>query len=254
VLRALPAGGVPLAALADDLLGDPHALDRGRSRAAIVLDAVGLSTAAPPVVGGAAETSRRLWESVGVAPDPLSSTVLVLGLAGAAPPPLGPWLASARALAEPVVLTLAQLRRWPMRALAPGDVVHVVENPSLVAEAARTGWTGPPLVCSSGRPTVAVVTLLRQLGADGCRLLQHADFDPAGLAITAWLAEHAGTTPWHMSTDHYRAAIAARPRPPASLQTVPPTSWDPTLQAAMADEGRVVFEEELRSSLLQAMG
>ncbi len=254
VLRALPADGIPLAAFADDLLSDPHALDRGRSRAAIVLDAVALAADARPLAPGTAEATRRLWESVGVAPDPLSSTVLVLGLDGAAPSPLDAWLAAASAVSEPVVLTLAHLRRWPLSPLPPDGVVYVVENPSLVAEAARTGWAGPPLVCSSGRPTVAVVTLLRQLGAGGSQLFQHADFDPVGLAITAWLAEHAGTTPWRMSADDYEAAVAARPRPAAPPRAVPATPWDPRLGGLMEDEGWVVYEEELRAMLLEAMG
>lgn len=253
VLRALPAGGVPLPAFADDLLGDPHALDRGRSRPAFVLDAVALATGAPLATGSAAEATRRLWESVGVAPDPLSSTVLVLGLPGDDSSPTGRWLAEARTAAEPVVLTLAQLRRWPVSSLTTDDVVHVVENPSLVAEAAGRRWKGPPLVCSSGRPTVAVTTLLRQVAAAGASLLQHADFDPAGLSITAWLTDHAGTTPWRMTAANYRTALAARHREPAPLRTVPETPWDPELQTAMQQAGCAVYEEELRSSLLAAM-
>lgn len=253
VLRALPADGVPLAGFADDLLEDPHALDRGRSRAAIVLDAIALATGERPVAAGAAEATRRLWEAVGVAPDPLSSSVLVLGLAAPAPAPLGSWLAAATAAGEPVVLTLAQLRRWPLPPLARDAVVHIFENPSLVAEAARGGWFGPPLVCSSGRPTVAVVTLLRQLSAGGCALRQHADFDPAGLAITGWLAQHAGTTPWRMSAFDYLTAVAARRRTTSMIPAVPDTPWDPDLSDAMRKTSCVVYEEELRSDLLAGM-
>lgn len=250
VLRALPADGVSLAAFASDRAGDPHALDRGRRVAAMVLDAVALATGAPLPAG--AESVRDLWESVGVAPDPLSSTVLVLGLSGAgAPDPLGPWLAAAAAAGEPVVLTLAQLRRWPVPALPAQTVAYVVENPSLVAEAARTGWTGrPPLVCSSGRPTVAVVTLLRQLGAAGAELRQHADFDAAGLSITAWLAERAGTTPWRMTAAEY-AAVAGGPAGPSG--PLPPTPWDPSLHRAVSDTAVPVYEEQLRGELLDAM-
>ncbi|HVM01514.1 MAG TPA: TIGR02679 family protein [Acidimicrobiales bacterium] len=249
VLRALPADNVALAAFASDVAGDPHALDRGRRVAAVVLDAVALATGSP--LAASAESARDLWESVGVAPDPLSSTVLALGLPGAAAPgPLGPWLAAAAAASEPVVLTLAQLRRWPVPPLPADAVAYVVENPSLVAEAARTGWTGrPPLVCSSGRPTVAVVTLLRQLGAAGAELRQHADFDAAGLSITAWLAERAGTTPWRMTAADYAAPPGA-PGPPGAL---PPTPWDPALQRAMSDAGAPVYEEQLRGALLDAM-
>lgn len=249
VLRALPADGVPLAALAADVLGDPHALDRGRRLAALVLDAVAMTAGLAPA--GDAEAARELWERVGVAPDPLSSTVLVLGLRGSGDGPLGPWLDATCAMSEPVVLTLAQLRRWPLPPLPATGSAYVVENPSLVAEAASAGWSGPPLVCSSGRPTVAVVTLLRQLGSGGAPLYQHADFDPAGLSITAWLADRAGTIPWRMTAADYLAA-AGPAEGPASW-SVPETPWDPSLREAMMGVGRVVYEEQLRADLLAAM-
>ncbi len=70
--------------------------------------------------------------------------------------------------------TLAQLRRWPLPALARDQAILVFENPSLVAAAARSGWAAAPIICSSGRPTVAVVSLIRQLTA-----YQHADIDPS---------------------------------------------------------------------------
>ncbi len=251
VLRALPADGVPLAAFANDLLDDPHALDRGRRLAAIVLDAVALAGGMP--LAGDAASARQLWESVGVAPDPLSSTVLVLGLGVDAPPPLGPWLGATRSAGEPVVLTLAQLRRWPVPALAASERAYVVENPSLVAEAARLCWSGPPIVCSSGRPTVAVVTLVRQLAAAGAEVLQHADFDAAGLAITGWLTARAGTTPWRMSSGDYLAVTSPGCVQPPALAALPPTPWDPCLQATMEQIGRPVYEEELRAELLGAM-
>jgi uncharacterized protein (TIGR02679 family) len=237
--------------LANDHLGNPHALDPGRRLAAIVLDAVALAT------GGAAatdaEAARQLWEAVGVSPDPLSSTVLVLGVTADSSTPLGPWLAATAASSEPVVLTLAQIRRWPLPPSPPDSAVYVVENPSLIAEAARRGWSGPPLVCSSGRPTVAVATLLRQLGAQGAVLLQHADFDAGGLAITAWLAARAGTTPWRMTAGDYGAAVA-RAGQLSKPGTLPPdTPWDPRLQHVMHDAGVVVYEEELRVELLALM-
>lgn len=43
-----------------------------------------------------------------------------------------------------------------------GVTVYVVENPSLIATAASQGMNGTLAMCSSGRPTVAVVTLLGQ--------------------------------------------------------------------------------------------
>lgn len=251
VLRALPADGAPLAAIAADHAGDPHALDHGRSLAAIVLDAVATALRLPGPAS--AEETRLLWEAVGVAPDPLSSTVLTLGLPGDDATPLGRWLASATAAGQPVVLTLADLRRWPPAPLAPGARAFVVENPTLVAEAALRGWSGPVLVCSSGRPTVAVAALLRGIGAAGARLYQHADFDPTGLAITGWLAERAGTTPWRMTAEEYRRAAARRADRPAITGRAPTTPWDPALQQALAETGVAVYEEDLRAELLRSM-
>lgn len=246
VLRRLPADGLALASLAADEGGGPHGLDHGRTLSAIVLDAVSVATGRPRPAN--AEDARALWESVGVAPDPLSSTVTVLGLPGH-DGPLGCWLEAARVRSEPVTLTLANLRRWPVLPMAADESAFVVENPSLLAEAAAGGWDGPPLVCSSGRPSVAVVTLLRQLGVAGARLYQHADFDPPGLAITAWLAERAGTQPWLMTASEYLHAVRVRDE---SFDGAPPTPWDPALRVAMEERKVAVYEEDLRVGLLAA--
>ena len=60
VLRALPTDGVSLAALADDLLGDPHALDTGRSCSRLVLSALAARGSIEPP--SHAEGVRSLWE------------------------------------------------------------------------------------------------------------------------------------------------------------------------------------------------
>lgn len=247
VLAALPADGVGLAGLAADVLGDPHALDRGRATATVVLDAVAVARQRARATD--AEAARRLWEEVGVVPDPLSSTVLALGLHLAGDHPLR----RVSAAGEPVVLTLSQLRRWPVDPLPAGGAAFVVENPSLVAEAAGGGWGGPPLLCSSGRPTIAVITLVRQLRAAGAGVYQHADFDPAGLGITAWLAQRAGTVPWRMGAAEYLAAVATDRERVALAGRLPPAPWAPDLVEAMAAHGVAVYEEELRAGLLSAI-
>jgi len=250
VLAALPAeDGISLAAFADDLLGDPHALDHGRSVAAAVLDAVAAALSLPrPDI---AERARALWEAVGVVPDALSSTVLALGVPGGDGTPLAQWLERAREAVEPVVLTLATLRRWSVPPLGPGECCYVVENPSVVSAAAAAGWSGASILCSSGRPSVAVVTMIRQLTARGAPAHQHADFDAAGLSITAWLARHAGTSPWRMSADDY---LAAQGRTAAFGDVwLPETPWDPALRVAMHRHGRPVYEEQLRAAMLDAM-
>jgi uncharacterized protein (TIGR02679 family) len=256
VLTTLPADGIGLASLAADVLGDPHALDRGRATATLVLDAVAVARQRARPTD--AEAARLLWEEVGVVPDPLSSAVLALGLHLTGNHPF----ASVSAAGEPVVLTLSQLRRWPVDPLPAGGAAFVVENPSLVAAAATggwggtaaaSGWGGPPLLCSSGRPTVAVVSLVRQLRAAGAEVFQHADFDPAGLGITAWLAQRAGTVPWRMGAADYLAAVATDRERVRLAGRLPPAPWDPDLVEAMAAHGVAVYEEELRAGLLSAM-
>jgi uncharacterized protein (TIGR02679 family) len=253
VLKALPVDGtVSLPSFADDRVADPHALDRGGTLEGLVLDAlaIGLGVERPRD----AESVRQLWEQVGVVPDPLSSTVMVLGLRPAGDGELSRWLRHGADVGEPVVVTLAQLRRWPIHALDRSEPLYVVENPSLLSSAASGGWTGPPIVCSSGRPSVAVVTLIRQLGAGGATCRQHADFDAAGLGITAWLAERAGTTPWLMTADAYRAAVVVERRRVPLQGDLPPTPWDPELATAMRGAGVAVYEEEVRFTLLRTMG
>ena len=118
VLRALPVSGtVSLASFADDQLSDPHALDRGGALEGLVLDglALGVGVERPRD----AEAVRQLWEQVGVVPDPSSSTVTVLGLRPTGAGELARWLRHCADASEPAVVTLAQLRRWPMDAAGP---------------------------------------------------------------------------------------------------------------------------------------
>lgn len=252
VLRGLPVEApVSLAAFADDYLADPHALDRGSVIAGLVLDALAIALGQPRPRD--AEAVRQLWEQVGIVPDPLSSVVTVLGLRPTGDDALATWLRQCAERSEPTVISLAQLRRWPQPPLDPSETTYIVENPSLLSHAAAYEWTGPPILCSSGRPTVATVTLLRQLSTNGSVCRQHADFDVAGLSITGWLAERAGTVPWLMTADDYRRATAIR-RQRVPLETpLPATAWDPALAGAMTDAGVAVYEEEVRLTLLEAM-
>jgi uncharacterized protein (TIGR02679 family) len=248
VLRRLPADGIALASLANDATGDPHALDHRRTVTGMVLDAVACAYERP--VAHDAEAARSLWELVGVVPDPHSSAVLALGLPGDGRTPLGRWLVACAEAGEPVVLTLANLRRWPVRAVAGDRRIYAVENPSLIAEAS-SGWAGPPLVCTSGRPTIAAVTLLRQLASDGAVIYQHADFDPTGVAITGWLAQRAGSVPWRMTATDYIGSLSASA--PIFAGAPPETPWDPALQGAMSHHRQALYEEEIRAELLRSM-
>jgi len=251
VLRALPGDGISLASFASDRAGGPHALDHGRAVATIVLDA--LATVLAWERPSSAEAVRALWEAVGVVPDPLSSTVTALGVPGGNRTPLERWLESAASVGEPVVVSLANLRRWPVAPLPADARLYVVENPALLIEAAVGRWHGPPIICSSGRPSIATVTMLRQLTAAGATAFQHADFDAAGLSITQWLVQQAGTIPWKMTADDYLTALR-QSRPQATIDvSIPASPWDPLLHDAIDRERRAIYEEQVRTDLLTAM-
>ena len=250
-LAEVPPVGMPLATFANLCMGDSHALDHGQPLARLTLAAIADAAGVPGP--DSAEDARALWELVGVTPDSLSSNVLSLGIGARVGCPLASCLAGHSAAAEPIILTLSELRRWPIEPLPADGCAFVVENPAIVAAAASVAWAGPPIICSSGRPSLAVVVLLRQLGALGATLHQHADFDAAGLGITAWLQARAGTTPWLMTAGAYRAAIAATRDRPRLGGAVPATPWDPELADVMASHGHAVYEEELTDQLLGAM-
>lgn len=247
VLERLPASDLPLASFACDVLGDPHGLDYGNWASTVVLEAVAERTGALPPQN--AEDARRLWESTGVFADSLSSSVLCLALASASEDPMAEFLRACTAASEPAALTMAQLKRWPVRTHAP--IIHAFENPSMLAEAARIGWQGPPLVCTSGWPNVAVITLLRQLSASGARVRYHGDFDPKGLSIAQMFVDRLDVEPWRMTAADYEQAVI-RARVPLEGPVLD-VCWDAALAASMRAHGLAVFEEDVREVILAAI-
>ncbi|MBW3614176.1 MAG: TIGR02679 family protein [Actinobacteria bacterium] len=238
-----------LAHIAADVLGDPHALDPGQPIAALVVDALALRGGSGRV--RRAEVVRAVWSSAGVATDELSPTVLLFHLAGVPLPenvnPVDSTCAAMAQAGEPVVLTLSQLQRWSLRPAA-SDVL-VVENPSVVAHASHEGYAAAPVVCTGGWPNVAVLTLLRQLVAAGCRLRCHADFDPAGVLIVRHLVELFDAQPWEMTATAY---LSAADRSSVAFDgSVADTPWDPALAAAMRLRQRAVFEEDVRHTITE---
>ena len=65
-----------------------------------------------------------------------------------------------------------------------------------------------------------------------------------------------GLQPWRMDTDDYetavKAALADGVELPTETRPVGPTPWDPPLQVALTETGRIVHEERLLDDLLQA--
>ncbi|MFE9449526.1 TIGR02679 family protein [Streptomyces sp. NPDC006739] len=242
-LPAEPAVSLP--AFAAGTFGDAHALDDGTPLATLVLSGARALTGFPD--GSGAEWRREAWASAGLLKDALSSTVLTLGLRGT---PALEWTADA---GEPAVLTLRQLTRHPPRT-APA-VVHVCENPAVLATAADTlGAACPPLVCLQGQPSAAALTLLRHLHAHGSMLRYHGDFDWGGLRIASALQRRVPWHPWRYTAADYRTAVAATPLAPPLDGTPATAGWDPDLSAALSELGVRIEEETVLCDLLADLG
>ena len=248
VLAMLPDSGRPLPVVAAQATGDTKALDRG-ALASLVLRGIACSLGEPRPK--AAADRRALWEAAGVVPDDLASQVLVLNLPVRGHG-LGEWLRDAAGAGVPFRVTLHQLVRFPLEVTARVPV-FVCENPAVLRVAAeRLAAAAAPIVCTEGRPSVACTRLLDLLGAGGCELRYHGDFDWPGLRIAAAILGRADSVPWRFGAGDFRAASpAGRQRLSGPAAASP---WDPTLADAMARTGVVVYEEDVLDNLLADLG
>lgn len=191
--------------LAARVLGPTHALDGQETLSRLVLSAIAAEQGVDAPVG--ALERRRSWRSVNVVVDEFSSTVLLAGFSPDGDGLLARLLRQVTSQGQPLAATLSQVTD-PGEIVWPAGDVFVVENPSVVSAAVRHfGSSCPPLVCTSGWPAAASVTLLKQLVDSGGTLRYSGDFDPNGLAIVSWLAQRVPVQPWRMDVSTYRRAL-----------------------------------------------
>ncbi|WP_017612020.1 TIGR02679 family protein [Nocardiopsis salina] len=247
VVASLPLpDGRPLPDLAAETTGDAHGLDPDRPLSRVVLRALAALRAEPPPES--AQQRRDLWAAFGVDCDAHSSTVLVLGLCPEGSGPLASTLRMWTEAGRAVSVTLDQLDSEELVCRSP--VVHVVENPSVLALAQRRlGSRCPPLVCVAGWPGNAAVALLQRLAARGTALRYHGDFDGEGLRIAAHVMARTGALPWRMGAGDYLEAVE-RVRAAPSPGRLTPAPWDPGLDRALASHGVAVHEERVAERLL----
>jgi uncharacterized protein (TIGR02679 family) len=259
VLSRLPSRGVPIGRLAAECCGNAHALDDGEPVGTLALSVARALAGLPFAADGTADSRRSAWAAVGVHLDELSSLVLCFGLPGDTSTPLGRLLAAQREAAQPVAITLRQLRchDGPLRAQA----VRICENPVVVAAAAdELGSHCPPLVCVGGQPSAAGWRLLDLLAAGGAEFRYHGDFDWGGVRIATAVRTRLGQRqarwrPWRYDRHAYEAtaeavsatSTAARPLLPEEPVATP---WDPSLAIAMSHRRLRVEEELCLDSLL----
>ncbi|HUA72136.1 MAG TPA: TIGR02679 family protein [Solirubrobacteraceae bacterium] len=227
--------------LANELLGDPHALDDGT----VVGDRLVALLAARDERAGDRMTAgqrRALLQRFGVLCDPASATVLTLGLYPIGASPLE--RALRLLLGGHVVLTLGQLARLRLR-FAPGLRIRLCENPTVVLRAEdRLGAAAGPLVCTGGWPGSAVCALLDVLRDAGATFEQHGDFDWEGLAIHDWLRERYDVRAWRFDAIAYRHAAASIASPGALLKDPRHRHATDDPLAAELDRQRIAVPEE----------
>lgn len=216
-LNELPSPERPerLALFAQRTSGDPHALDANRPAGRFLLLALsdlqaeaGLST--PPQDR---EHALRLYNHAGLLVDTISSFVAVFHLAQAFHDDSTPDPLAAAAGKRVLLLPMRQLLEWSHITPASANI-YLFENPQVfeeVVSAQETTASPPTMVCTSGWPSVAALTLLDRLlaASPAARLFYSGDFDLKGLQIAAYmLARYPGRClPWHMDTGAYLLAL-----------------------------------------------
>ncbi len=248
VLARLPLDPpVALARLAADTFGDSHSLDADRDCGRLAVRGAAAFAGHEPPRSSAA--MRAAWLAVGVVPDELSTTVLVLNLPARPDTPLGRVLAIHRERGEPCRITFRQLRRapdWRLQQDSSGSI-YVCENPSVVAAAAeRWGSFCRPLVCVEGQPNLAAEQILQAAQNQGFGLHYHGDFDWGGVQIGRRLWQRFRFMSWRFDAQHYRAAPHGR----QLIGSVHDTPWDLQLRQDMESGGYAVHEEAVIADLL----
>ncbi|MER7694509.1 TIGR02679 family protein [Streptomyces sp. NPDC097610] len=241
-----PVGVVPLPVLAEWATGDTKALVPGTPLEQLVLRALAQRRGGD--VPRERAGRRALWESAGAVADDLASQVLVLNIGAEGSAVVCDWLRDAADFGIPFRLTLHQLATDHV--VPAARTIFVCENPAVLrAAAGELQDTGAALVCTEGVPSAACHKLLGDAVRAGARLHWRADFDWAGLRITADAVARHGARLWRMTAADYTAALGRGESTPLAG---PPTAspWDPELARAMEKSGSAVMEERLLPALL----
>jgi uncharacterized protein (TIGR02679 family) len=267
-----PASPERLALFAQRTSGDPHSLDPGQPAGRLFLQALSDLAGQSSVLPSQGRVQElHLYQSVGLLVDTISSNVAAFHLAGAtnidgSPDPLIT-VAGARIL----LLPLCQLLQWQAISSATSDI-YVIENPQVFEEiiaslphlqggnstdSTQRQALPPTIICTSGWPSVAALTLLDLLLSTTPinRLHYSGDFDIKGLQIAAYLMERypGRCFPWHIDAEAYALAIQAdgipaRERELEMLAALPTvfTSLVETIQA----QGKWAYQEGIAQLLI----
>jgi uncharacterized protein (TIGR02679 family) len=269
LLDQLPGLDAPerLAIFSQRTSGDPHTLDADRAAGRLLLlalndlakdqDQDSLTSVTFPQDR---VQELRLYNQAGLLIDTISSSVAVFNLVGACaldgmPDPL------LRAAGQRVLLLpLRQIQAWQSVLPAKSDI-YLLENPQVFEEVIariQPGTPSPTLICTSGWPSVAALTLLDLLIAQSPdnRLYHSGDFDVKGLQIAAYLMTRypERCIPWHFDPAAYLQAlqsggVSAKADELAMLQGIPDVFVP--LVVVMQEKGMWAYQEGIVGLLVE---
>ncbi|WP_196812221.1 TIGR02679 domain-containing protein [Nocardia sp. CNY236] len=226
------AAPLTLAKLAHDCAGDPHAFDLNTLTGRRLVEAVAELYGEPHPVRP--DTVRALLAKAGILADRLSTAVLVLNVQATGTGIVDQRL---RLGGGPMSLTLYDLTVHPPN-FQPSPLL-VVENPS-VLEAAIAGGFSNPMACTSGHLRAVDHAFLQRAVDCGVPLRYAGDLDRDGLIIAEQVRDLYGARLAAMTT---AVVQRAGDRPSAVPLGELPGTLPPGLAAALAQTGRVVFQE-----------
>lgn len=226
--------------------GSAHGLDDGTRLTLLLLRAAAVR--AGEGLPRTAADRRRLWESLGIVVDRVSTTCLTWNVRRVGAP-----AQAYEAVARGSRPAPSHITWWELEAgleWAAGQTVLVCENPRTL-EAVASGETPMEVgvVCTMGRPNLVVREVLARLVQSGAVLHYHGDFDWPGVALANSCLADFGAHPWSMSADDYLSGHGTHPLNGRPIEP----SWDPELGAAMRARGVSVHEEAVLARLLASL-
>lgn len=285
LLDQLPPLDAPerLALFAQRTSGDPHMLDATRAAGRLFLlalsDMAGNTNGDSSMAGatlavalenatedreviGDREQELLLYRNAGLLVDTISTNVAAYNLASATYLDGTPDPILQAAGARVMLLPLRQLQEW-QSITSSSSAIYVVENPQVFEEivAAMQAENEPPtLICTSGWPSVAALTLLDLLvsASPAGNLHYSGDFDARGLQIAAYmLARYPGRCHlWRFDCQSYSAILQQggiqAPAADLALLDTLPEIFAP-LAALMREKGMWAYQEGMAHLLIDDM-
>ncbi len=251
-LASHPGYNMRTPVFAATLTGDPHALDMENSLGRLFYYGL-IHYLAKPETNYTAEGKRALFREAGLLDDDISSSVTIAGLRVYPEDPRSIIFTGANTSGCPLILPLRFLEtptQWQ-----PGQAVYMVENPAVFSTIldSYAKVSLPPIICGSGQPSVAALTLLDQLVEAGCVIHYSGDFDLKGLEIAIRLAQRyqQNFRPWCYDREIYLGVSLGKEMTPPQRNNLSRLDipWDKRLVDSMLERKLFIYQESFLEEL-----